>query len=96
LEKAKLKHHKIHKSPINSLPGLHKNEISANPPPRLDCERFPAGIPIRILLGYPSSKEEFKGKDLTVGEKILLHPNAEYNPSVRLTFLQVGGYSPFV
>jgi hypothetical protein len=90
------KHRTLHKNPVKGLPGLHKNEISAYPPPRLGYERFPAGIRIRIILGYPSSNGEFKKKHLTVDVKIILHPNAEYNPSVNLAFLQVGGHSAFV
>ena len=75
---------------------LSKGEISTHPPPRLGCGRFPAGIRIRIILEYPSSNGEFKEKHLTVDVKIILHPNAEYNPSEHLAFLQVGGHSAFV
>jgi hypothetical protein len=90
------KHHAVYESPVNSCSVLSKSEISAHPPPRLGCERFPAGIPVRITLGYPSSDGEFKEKHLTVDAKIILHPNAEYNPSVHLALLQVGGHSAFV
>jgi len=89
------KHHTLHKSPVKGLPGLSENEISAYPP-RVGYERLPAGIPVRIILGYPSSNGEFKKKHLTVDVKIIFHPNAEYNPSVYLAFLQVGGHSAFV
>jgi hypothetical protein len=52
--------------------------------------------PFVYSLGYSRSNREFKKKDLTVEKQTLLHPNAEYNLSPRLTFRQVTGHRAFI